>query len=491
MPVTPYCNNLFQSRRDLYQFLSACKEKIVTSKDSCIISISLEIDPVDPLVIYHRFAQSQQLNFYVEKRESNKISDLNGNGHSRAQFHSGLVGIAAIDSVISAHLEGSDRFELAKQFVQSTLNQTVILGALNHPLAGPHFFCGFSFFDSSSEAQKSFSAATIFLPKWQISYQENCSILVINLLINSELDLASTIDDIWQTVEAIRSTRYNLISPEIHNQDFLTIRHVNDTGHFKQAVRSALQSIRSGFLDKIVLAHAVDIDSPLPFQPVYSLHNLRRLYPDCYIFAVSNGRGQYFLGASPERLVSLRDRHLITDALAGSAPRGKTTCEDAHLANSLLNSAKEMHEHRVVLEFITRQLQQLGLSPQPFPLRLRQLSNIQHLQTPIQALVPAHIHLLDAIAELHPTPAVAGVPRDVACALIRQYEGFERSLYAAPIGWVDYQGNGEFAVGIRSALIDGCHARLFAGAGIVSGSDPNRELAEVQLKLQALLAALV
>ncbi len=150
-----------------------------------------------------------------------------------------------------------------------------------------------------------------------------------------------------------------------------------------------------------------------------------------------------------------------------------------------------MHEHQVVIEFITRQLGQLGLEPQPFPLRLLQLSNIQHLQTPIHARVPANIHLLDAVAELHPTPAVAGVPRKIACDHIRRYESFERSLYAAPIGWVDHQGNGEFAVGIRSALINGCHARLYAGAGIVEGSDPDRELAEVQLKLQALLAALV
>jgi menaquinone-specific isochorismate synthase len=120
-----------------------------------------------------------------------------------------------------------------------------------------------------------------------------------------------------------------------------------------------------------------------------------------------------------------------------------------------------------------------------------QLSNIQHLQTPIHASVPAHVHLLDVVAELHPTPAVAGVPREIACDIIRRHERFERSLYAAPIGWVDHQGNGEFAVGIRSALINGQEARLYAGAGIVAGSDPDRELAEIQLKLQALLNALV
>ena len=106
-------------------------------------------------------------------------------------------------------------------------------------------------------------------------------------------------------------------------------------------------------------------------------------------------------------------------------------------------------------------------------------------------MVPANIHPLKIVAQLHPTPAVAGAARDVACAEIRRYENFERGLYAAPLGWIDSQGNCEFIVGIRSALIDGDRARLYAGAGIVAGSDPDKEFAEVQLKRQALLKALV
>jgi menaquinone-specific isochorismate synthase len=148
--------------------------------------------------------------------------------------------------------------------------------------------------------------------------------------------------------------------------------------------------------------------------------------------------------------------------------------------------------------------------PQLLPTpQLRQLSNIQHLWTPIQAQLRADIHPLEIVAQLHPTPAVAGVPTKIAQQQIRRYETFDRSLYAAPLGWVDYQGNCEFIVGIRSALIDSekpsengspadtpagataYRARLYAGAGIVAGSDPNKELAEIQLKLQALLKALL
>jgi menaquinone-specific isochorismate synthase len=220
------------------------------------------------------------------------------------------------------------------------------------------------------------------------------------------------------------------------------------------------------------------------------LQNLRQNYADCYVFSLSNGRNNCFLGASPERLISIQNQQLVTVALAGSAPRGKTKREDLTNANHLLQSEKEKREHQAVIEFIMQRLQELGLSPQRSPLKLLKLSNIQHLWTPIYAQLKPPIHPLEIIAKLHPTPAVAGVPTQVACAAIQKYETFERSLYASPLGWVDYQGNSEFIVGIRSALIHKNKARLYAGAGIVAGSDPVKELAEIELKLQALLQAL-
>ena len=119
-----------------------------------------------------------------------------------------------------------------------------------------------------------------------------------------------------------------------------------------------------------------------------------------------------------------------------------------------------------------------------------QLSNIQHLWTPIRANLPNSVHPLQILAQLHPTPAVAGVPCEEACHAIREWETLDRQLYAAPLGWVNGQGDSEFIVGIRSALINGDRARLYAGAGIVAGSDPAKELAEIQLKLQALLNTL-
>ncbi|MEO0435183.1 MAG: chorismate-binding protein, partial [Cyanobacteria bacterium J06656_5] len=165
---------------------------------------------------------------------------------------------------------------------------------------------------------------------------------------------------------------------------------------------------------------------------------------------------------------------------------------DHHIAKQLLNSSKERYEHRVVVEFIVEQLIRLGLTPRfsDSPQLLR-LANIQHLHTPIQASLPHSLTPLDLVKILHPTPAVAGLPRATASQLLKVTESFDRELYASPIGWIDANGNSEFIVGIRSALIDGRQARLFAGAGIVAQSDPRSELAEVKLKLQALLGTLM
>lgn len=479
MSVTPYCQPLFQNRQDLYQFLLSCQQVALEKQQTQLISISLEIDPIDPLVILQRFASPQDLSFYFERRDP------------QGDFPDNKVAIAAIGAVVQLQVEGRDRFQKAQEFIQANLARTISAGKLDHSLSGPHFFCNFTFFEHSLNHQSLFSAATIFLPRWQISYHANHAILVINLSLQPHSFLQPVVEELWQQIQGIRSTRYEFLSTTLNYQDWFQTKDRRATHHFKQSVTSALRSISAGELSKIVLAHAVDVYSPLPFNPSDSLHNLRRLYPDCHIFAVSNGQGQQFIGASPERLVSLRDRWLVTDALAGSAPRGKSPWEDAQFADKLLTNQKELHEHQVVVDCITRQLIHLGMAPERSPLRLLQLSNIQHLHTPIRAAMTGNTALLDVVATLHPTPAVAGTPRQIACDHIRRYEKFERSLYAAPIGWVDHRGNGEFWVGIRSALLNGCHACLFAGAGIVAGSDPNRELAEVQLKLQALLAALV
>lgn len=467
MPAITDRINLFERRQELDQFLFSCQQKAIDKNCPQIVSISLEIQSVDPLVALQVINRPHQRHFYIEKGSQNKA-------------------IAASNVAVALEVEGPQRFVQAKKFIQACLANTVSVGELHLPFAGPHFFCNFTFFDWSGGSV--FPAATVFLPRWQIARANEHSVAVANVQICPESNLEKICGELWHDWQAIRC--FQAKSFKISTYTGYIQEDVTNMDGFKASVRSALSSIQEGNLHKIVLAHAVDVTSPVPFDLFQSLHALRLQHPNCYVFSTSNGR-QSFIGASPECLLSLHNQQLATDALAGSAPRGITAIEDAYFAYSLLSSAKEMREHRAVTDFIVQCLSRLGIEPQLPPLPyLLQLANIQHLQTPIRATVPAHLHLFDLVAQLHPTPAVAGVPRDLAQAQIQRYETFERSLYAAPLGWVDHQGNGEFAVGIRSALIDGSHARLYAGAGVVAGSDPEKELAEVILKFQTLLEAL-
>ncbi|MBW3585686.1 MAG: isochorismate synthase [Cyanobacteria bacterium 0813] len=477
MTVIPHRANLLQDRNQLHQFLLNCQQSLTEKDRTKIVSISQEIYPLDPLAVLQEISEPCQRHFYFEKR--NPIV-----GKSFA--------IAALDSAIHLTVAGTDRFTLAQNFIRSTLANTITLGAERLPFSGPHFFCSFTFFDENIAANSYFPPATIFLPKWQIARQKDSCIIVANAVIEKDINIKSIAENIWQTFDKIESRKYPKLTTAINSSISLKQIPINDASQFKTSVKSALELIASKYFSKIVLSQAINVIAQTPFSLIDSLNNLRLSYPDCYVFSTSNGKGQTFIGASPERLISIHNNQLLTDALAGSAPRGKTEAGDAKLAQGLLESEKDIREHQVVIDFIVDRLSKLGITPNFSPVpRLLQLSNIQHLWTPITAQIPPDIHLLKILAQLHPTPAVAGVPRDIALQQIRGCESCDRSLYAAPLGWIDRRGNGEFAVGIRSALIDGDRAILYAGAGIVAGSEPEKELAEIQLKLQALLNALV
>ena len=239
------------------------------------------------------------------------------------------------------------------------------------------------------------------------------------------------------------------------------------------------------------LARRKELTAAASLHPLQVLNGLRQRFPDCYAFSFANGRGQSFIGASPERLVRVEDGAMLTEALAGSAPRGRSASEDASLGDALLHSDKDLREHWIVLDSILRRLSPLGMEPEAAAKPgLRRLANVQHLQTPVRGRLPEGVRLLNVLARLHPTPAVGAVPR-AACAFIRRLEAFPRGLYGGPLGWIDPRGGGEFFVGIRSALVDGAHARLYAGAGIVAGSEPEKEFAETELKFRALLEAML
>jgi menaquinone-specific isochorismate synthase len=243
-----------------------------------------------------------------------------------------------------------------------------------------------------------------------------------------------------------------------------------------------------GALEKVVLAREVVVEADEPFDRLAILDRLRTLYRGCFVTHVDG-----FLGASPELLVGRAGDVVRAQPMAGTAPRGGDPASDARLAAGLLASATYRHEHQVTIDDVHDALlnwcSYVDFEPEPSVVAV---ANVQHLATLVEGRLsrPAP-SVLELVRALHPTPAVNGRPRDAAAAWIEAHEELDRGRYAGTVGWVDAAGNGQWAVSIRCAEVDGRTARIFAGNGIVAGSDPETELAETQAKLQALLSVLV
>ncbi|HEY8490732.1 MAG TPA: isochorismate synthase [Dehalococcoidia bacterium] len=258
---------------------------------------------------------------------------------------------------------------------------------------------------------------------------------------------------------------------------------------WEERARAVIQEIRAGAAEKVVLAREVPGGPGRP-DPAAALERLRARYGGCTVFAFGVGDA-CFLGATPERLVRADGRHVRAMALAGSAPRGATEAEDRTLGARLLADPKERREHHLVVRALAEALAACcRLEPVPEAPGLLRLPNVQHLCTPFQGTLRGRSGLLSLVARLHPTPAVGGVPRERALALIGATERFDRGWYAGPVGWIDRAGSGEFVVAIRSALVQGGQARLYAGCGLVADSDPAREFEESELKLAPMRWAL-
>jgi salicylate biosynthesis isochorismate synthase len=260
--------------------------------------------------------------------------------------------------------------------------------------------------------------------------------------------------------------------------------------HYEAAVARAVALIEGGEIEKIVLAREVQIHAPRAYDPAAVFGVLREAFPSCFVFCV--GRGDATLvAASPELLVRREGHRVSTLALAGSTRRSADPAVDDHLGEQLLRNESYREEHAIVARRIERALRPhavwVAAAPEPVLVRI---ANIQHLATPIRAQLAAPIEALELAGLMHPTPAVGGEPAQPALQLIPALEGLDRGWYSGPVGWTDATGDGEFCVALRCALLRGGVARCYAGNGIVRDSDPASELAETEVKLQALLPLL-
>lgn len=278
-------------------------------------------------------------------------------------------------------------------------------------------------------------------------------------------------------------------APSAHT---LEVTPVRNPLAWTAAVESAATRLRAGEAEKVVLAREVVARGDGVISAGSVARSLRAAYPSCFTYLITGADGTAFAGASPELLIRRSGASAFAQPMAGSVARGSSDAEDESLARQLRESAKDALEHRVVARFVAEALRPFArelMAPEPEVVRF---TNIQHLATSVRAeLTEPAASALELAAALHPTPAVGGWPRDVAERLIDELEGMERGWYAGAVGWIDGRGDGEFAVALRCGLLWEDGARLYAGVGVMAGSDPVRELEETELKLRALLSALI
>ena len=398
------------------------------------------------------------------------------------------LAVAGLGAAWSYAATGTNRFVEAAASWRNLLTDAAIFADPKLPFSGPMAAAGFAFdpLRSSSGQWDGFADGLLLLPRLTLATDGERTSLTVNGLVGPKTS------SIALHLSAARRLR-DLLGRPWHPPRIgagLQLEDALPPGAWRAMVADAITELRAGRLEKVVLAREVRAQAPTPFDPAATLDALRHDYPETFVFAIARG-GRTFLGASPERLVSLHDRHVAASALAGSAPRGSNPADDAALGHELLTSAKDRAEHAVVVRMIHQALtticSEVVAPDEPTLMRLR---NVQHLFTPVRAYTAASTTILDLVEQLHPTPALGGQPREHAMAWIRAREGLDRGWYGAPVGWIDAQGQGEFAVAIRSALVGYREASLFAGAGIVAASDPEREERETRIKLRAMLGAL-
>jgi menaquinone-specific isochorismate synthase len=397
--------------------------------------------------------------------------------------------VAAGGSAATITADGPDRFDRVRRAGEALFAGRTVGSDLPRA-ARPRLFGGFAFHEGGDGGTESpwdgFPDAQFVLPAVQVVRTDEGATWVVATATgrSAATDAEALLDEWVERVEGLDDAPAGS-GPGIERRTFTP-----DDAGWRRQVEAAVGRIRRGTLRKVVLAGAltVDLREELSVPSVYE--RLSATYPDCFRFLVAPEGGGQFFGATPERLISRDGRTVRTEALAGSTGRGDTPEEDEWLASELQDSEKDRHEHDLVVEAIKSQLDPYATSISTGDRTVRRLATVQHLQTPVTAELAEDDHVLSLVEALHPTPAVGGLPPDEALETIKETEAFDRGWYASPVGWFDAEGDGTFAVAIRSAVATGRRATLFAGNGIVGDSDPDREWDEVQLKYRPVLDAL-
>ncbi|MFQ6019848.1 MAG: isochorismate synthase [Dehalococcoidia bacterium] len=438
--------------------------------ESTLVSTSVPIPHVDSVALFDRAVPEERA---LWEQPSEALS---------------MVAVGAAERLSG---RGDDRFAQVAAGWRSLMSSAVLDDLYSAPIPGPVCLGGFAF-DPAREPDsrwRGYPDALLTVPRFLFACRGESCWLTVNVMVTPGSDVQGAADAVAGALQQLLAGDDGATGgAELAGG--VSVEDDDQADRWKETVTAVVGDIRRGEIEKLVLARAVRARCLGRFDPGPVLRRLRSGYGDCTVFAFARGES-CFAGATPDRLVRLDGRTVQATALAGSTARGATDDEDGSLAEALRADRKERHEHALVVEALRAALEptcsQLWVPEAPTLLRM---PNVQHLCTTLEGVMKDGGTILDLIGRLHPTPATGGLPRQAALSLIRAYEPLDRGWYSGPFGWIDRQGSGDFVVAIRSALLRGNDALLYAGCGIVADSDPEREYRESCLKLRPMLWAL-
>jgi menaquinone-specific isochorismate synthase len=400
----------------------------------------------------------------------------------------GGYAVAGLGEAVVLEAGGPERFrevaEAARELGRRVVADDPARDPARPPGAGPVFVGGFAFASNGggSPEWSSLAPASLLLPELSFARQRGQARMTVCASADSDLDALAG------RLAGFAPAAMPLLDPDPVER--VRVASAAPPSHYEHAVERAVERIRAGELEKVVLAREVRAHAAGAHDPAAVFGALRDVFPGCYCWCVGTPE-LAFLGASPELLVRRDGQRAQTVALAGTARRSADPAVDDHLGEQLQQSSKNREEQEIVERRIAQTLAPVSLwvaaSDEPV---LVKVHNVQHLATPIRAQLADPVPTVELAGMLLPTPAVGGEPRERALPLIPALEGFDRGWYAGAVGWSDLAEDGEFCVALRCALLRGPVAHLYAGCGIVRDSVPAEELAETEVKLEALLPLL-
>ncbi len=450
-------------------FLSEKKINLKNNPNNFLISYAASIDQQTIILEPHSIPAKFSKSFYLEKPAEN-------------------FSFAGIDEAISISEKGEGRFAAAEkkmnEWKNNFINNWEVIGGKRIPL----FVGSFKFMvEHSDDDWKNFDDCDLSVPEIVYLKIENNFYLIYNFIFSGASSLNKATDKFKTKIESLFE---KVNEPAKKGINFSLIAETGsspkDKKKWKQIIQQALDKIEDGEIEKVVISRKVEY--ALSDEPDINkfILDLKKQYPHCYVFVINKNK-TFFFGAAPEKLANFINGKIEIDALAGSAQRGSNEDEDKKIENELLKNNKDLIEHNFVVNHIKKIISnftkdEIKLSTPS----IRKLANIQHLITKFSVKINEGSSILSIIKELFPTPAVCGMPTTEALHVIKKLETHNRGLYSGIIGWLNFDGEGEFAVAIRSATLNKKKLTAYAGCGIVKGSNPDLEFAETELKLKTI-----